>query len=201
MAGWRCFMVEPSDFCRRALRRYWRRPADAPPGGHSHDASVVIDPKFYEPGDSRGRGTMGEDYEGDPRWPSSCDCGYEFSDADYRQENVERLYSGAPDGELYVLSEMPPGAIWRVTWMEDFFPNHYAAPDGKVWALMMPSGSEWLIYGPAAGGGKWTVAGELPKINVSPSIHQIGLYHGFVRDGIVTPDCEGRTFPRWPQTA
>lgn len=200
MAGWRCFMAEPSEFCRRALRRYWRKPDAAPPG-HFHDATVVIDEQFHAPGAFRGRGTLGDGYEGDPRWPKACSCGYAFLDADHRQMNEERLYRGAPDGKLYVMRDLPPGAIWRATWMEDISPNPYAGPDGRVWAMMMPSGDEWLIYGPATGGGKWTVTGELPKITVHPSIHQIGSYHGFVRDGIVTPDCEGRVFGRWPQTA
>lgn len=40
----------------------------------------------------------------------------------------------------------------------------------------------------------WTVTGELPNITVHPSINCVGIYHGWIRDGILTDDCEGRKF-------
>lgn len=201
---WRCFMVEPSEFCRRTLRRFGGNGKSCPttfPGSMTyHNAEVVIDETFESPGES-GRALLKGDYEGDIRWPKYCACGYAFHPEDNWQVNECRLYRGAPAGKLYALREHPPGAIWRATWMEEIQNNPYAAPDGKVWALMMPSGMEWLIYGPEAGGGKWTVTGTLPKITVSPSINQVGVYHGFVKEGIVSEDCEGKKFPKWPSTA
>lgn len=193
-------MVEPSEFGRRSLRRY---AASGPPckGQMSyHNAEVVIDQQFQMP-EGPGHGFLKGEYEGDPRWPKICSCGYEFHPEDHWQVNEDRLYKGAPNGTLYRLRELPPGAIWRATWMEDIKDNPYAAPDGKVWALMMPSGTEWLIYGPASGGGKWVIQGDLPKITVSPSIHQIGSFHGFVHNGVITDDCEGKKFLKWPSTA
>jgi hypothetical protein len=41
----------------------------------------------------------------------------------------------------------------------------------------------------------WTVTGEPPKITVSPSINMVGLYHGWLRDGVLSDDVEGRTYP------
>jgi len=202
--AWRCFMVEESAFGQRSLRRFGANPASCPklvPGTLSyHNAEVVIDPRFDMP-PGPGQGYTKGAYERDERWPKACACGYAFQPEDNWQVNECRLYSGSPDGKLYRLRELPPGAIWRATWMEEIHNNPYAAPDGKVWALMMPSGMEWLVYGPASGGGKWSVQGELPKITASPSIHQVGSYHGYVRDGVVTDDCEGKTFPKWPPTA
>lgn len=198
---WRCFMVEPSEFGQRSLRRYGGNPKTCSktfPGSMScHNSERVIDDKFAMP-EGPGRSTLKEGYEGDSRWPKQCSCGYSFHPEDHWQVNEQRLYRGSPDGKLYVLRDLPPGAIWRATWLEDVVGNPYASPDGKVWALMMPSGSEWIVYGPAAGGGKWTVQGELPRITVSPSIHQVGYYHGFVRDGVISDDCEGKRFPKWP---
>lgn len=205
MAGWKTFMVEPSEYCQRSLRRHWK---DVSPrldvslriSNHYHDASVIVDESFESPGDS-GRGLLRDGFETHPLWPKACSCGYQFIEDDYWQVNEERLYRGIPTGKLHTLRTLPPGAIWRAKWLEDISPNPYAGPDSKVWALMMPSGSEWLIYGPASGGGKWTVEGALPNITVAPSIHQVGSYHGFVKAGVITPDCEGRIFKNHPYTA
>ncbi len=40
----------------------------------------------------------------------------------------------------------------------------------------------------------WTVSGELPNITVNPSINCIGIYHGWIRNGEISDDCEGRKF-------
>lgn len=194
---WRCFMTEPSEFCRRSLRRY-----ASGTSSHYHDVEDVIEGQFLEP-NGMGSGMGREGYEGHPGWPKACACGYAFREEDNWQVNETRLYRGAPDGKLYPHARAPAGAIWRATWMEDISPNPYAGPDGKVWALMMPSGYEWLIYGPSSNGGKWSVTGELPAITVSPSIAQQGgsAYHGFVKNGVITDDCDGRKFDKFPSTA
>lgn len=43
--------------------------------------------------------------------------------------------------------------------------------------------------------GGWSVNGEPPHITVSPSINIQRSYHGWIRDGIISDDCEGRVFP------
>jgi len=43
--------------------------------------------------------------------------------------------------------------------------------------------------------GGWTVTGTAPLITVSPSINVVGVYHGFIQNGVLTDDCEGRTYP------
>ncbi len=40
----------------------------------------------------------------------------------------------------------------------------------------------------------WTVTGEAPAITVAPSIDGIGVYHGFLRNGVISDDLEGRKF-------
>ena len=42
--------------------------------------------------------------------------------------------------------------------------------------------------------GGWQVSGEPPLITVSPSINIVGSYHGFVQNGVISEDCEGRTY-------
>lgn len=40
----------------------------------------------------------------------------------------------------------------------------------------------------------WAVRGEPPLITVSPSIHLVGSYHGFINSGVISDDCDGRRF-------
>lgn len=42
--------------------------------------------------------------------------------------------------------------------------------------------------------GGWVVKGIPPKITVTPSINAVGRYHGFITNGIISDDCEGRKF-------
>jgi hypothetical protein len=40
----------------------------------------------------------------------------------------------------------------------------------------------------------WKVTGEPPNITVSPSINIIGIYHGWLQNGVINDDVEGRIF-------
>lgn len=40
----------------------------------------------------------------------------------------------------------------------------------------------------------WAVTGEPPRITLSPSVDLPGLYHGWIRDGVISDDVEGRRF-------
>lgn len=40
----------------------------------------------------------------------------------------------------------------------------------------------------------WKVTGTVPQITATPSINFPGRYHGFVQNGVLTDDCEGRKF-------
>lgn len=44
--------------------------------------------------------------------------------------------------------------------------------------------------------GGWEVTGEAPNITVSPSINMYHSYHGFLQNGVIGDDVEGRTFER-----
>jgi hypothetical protein len=41
----------------------------------------------------------------------------------------------------------------------------------------------------------WTVTGEPPRITVQPSINAVGDYHGWLIDGVLRDDVEGRRYP------
>lgn len=53
--------------------------------------------------------------------------------------------------------------------------------DGKCW-------KDGVKYG------GWQVSGEAPNITVQPSININGFYHGFLQNGIISDDVEGRKF-------
>ncbi len=42
--------------------------------------------------------------------------------------------------------------------------------------------------------GGWTVTGVEPNITVHPSINLGGVYHGFLQNGAITKECEGRQY-------
>jgi hypothetical protein len=42
--------------------------------------------------------------------------------------------------------------------------------------------------------GGWSVTGEAPVITMSPSINIVGSYHGFLQNGVISEDCEGRRY-------
>jgi hypothetical protein len=42
--------------------------------------------------------------------------------------------------------------------------------------------------------GGWQVTGEPPLITVNPSINLVGGYHGWIQNGIISDDCEGRRY-------
>lgn len=42
--------------------------------------------------------------------------------------------------------------------------------------------------------GGWTVSGAPPNITVQPSINIGGTYHGWLQNGVLSDDCEGRKY-------
>lgn len=195
--GWKLYIAESTIFARRSLRRYSGNEC-AVAGGRIHDAEVVIDEKFVAGSDDEA--TVADDkkgYAGDPRWQDACVCGYRFHPEDHWQVNVNRLYSGAPGENLHVLRELPPGGCWDAHWMDH---PQYKGPDGKAWACMMPCMIEWMVYGPSSGGKPWDVQGTIPKITVSPSISISGLYHGWIKNGEISEDADGRPFAHLKRT-
>lgn len=42
--------------------------------------------------------------------------------------------------------------------------------------------------------GGWSVTGDAPNITMYPSINLSGIYHGFLQNGVLSDDCEGRKY-------
>ncbi len=107
---------------------------------------------------------------------------------------------------------VPVGAMWPDPSLNEREFGGYAGYIGdnylRDWAgkraplyVKLPDGSEFCVdvrsspeIGKPSGSG-WKVTGNPPAITVSPSINIIPRYHGWLQNGVITDDCEGRTFP------
>ena len=65
--------------------------------------------------------------------------------------------------------------------------------------VRLPDGTDFCVDQPYSSAREkregWQVTGEPPKLTLLPSINCAGSYHGWIRDGVITDDCEGRRFP------
>lgn len=105
----------------------------------------------------------------------------------------EEFLFDVPGEGMRTFSMLQPGAMW--------FDNG----DKDDLVVKLPSGSEWyidrgrLINEQTDRIGKprlpqWTRTGEPPNVTASPSINHVGQYHGWLQNGVLSDDCEGRVF-------
>lgn len=188
-----CFWVEPNGRSIRTLRRYSRgRGGNRCPymaGEYSyHTRSVEIgefDATWTKEPHGKYVGLVrAEEYEGDPRWPTRCECGYEFKPDDEWQAGQEPIYE-SEDGRRAWTSpahrrQPTPGAMFDTFWRPEL-----RKTDGLAISVVCPNGQVWCIDDKATSGGFWTREGTPPKLTVSPSI-VAGDYHGFLRNGVLT---------------
>lgn len=103
--------------------------------------------------------------------------------------------------------EMQAGQCWFAPWL--LRDEHKDCLSPKYWAqwaairpplyVTLPNLDVFCVDSYAREGGKklgsgWDVSGTAPILTISPSINIVGYYHGWIRDGIITDDCEGRQF-------
>lgn len=138
----------------------------------------------------------------DPRWPKRCAyCPYEFTETDHWQTNADELYMGAPDGILRTLRDLPIGALYDATWMNDL--RRYTGADGISLHCVTPGGV-WCIDSIASNCTArddedhkcWCRHGDprTEPVTVDKSCKtcaagggsiQAGAYHGFLRGGVL----------------
>jgi hypothetical protein len=58
--------------------------------------------------------------------------------------------------------------------------------DGACWGMGADNKLEYH--------GGWQVSGDAPNITMTPSINIVGSYHGYLQNGVITDDCEGRKY-------
>lgn len=104
---------------------------------------------------------------------------------------------GARPGDMWFAHEMVEGEHAA------FYKDHYLSAEylrdciGKrpPIIVILPDGSQFCVDSCAKGSTNgWTVTGREPNITVSPSINAVGRYHGFLSNGVLSDDVEGRQF-------
>lgn len=202
MTAIKCFLIIPSEFSQRYLRRYASGSDCSATEVGCHNASVpigkfpVISGGLASDGVNHYEGSPSpSDYVEDPRWPTECPCGYIFTADDGWQVNCDRLYV-SDTGEEYTLRNPPPGAMWDAWWMS------WKGPDGKSLMVVTPDGWTWNIDGPASNCTKpddkehrcWVRHGEVPNIHVDKNgltckagagSIQTPKWHGFLTNGVL----------------
>lgn len=184
----KCFLVKETNRYQYRLRRYCSITdgIEKCPKGSYHDASVVIG--IVERSDHPVIESVELDDLGDEPWPTHCDsCGMEFGFS-HCQRWYDQMFC-AEDGREWPIRELPPGAIFHASWRDDVD----KPKDGKAWAVILPDRQTWYIDSEPNNGGRWIRSGEPPLLTVSPSILTPG-YHGFLKNGILTDDLDGRKF-------
>jgi hypothetical protein len=174
-----CFFLTPSNFAEESFRRYTLSDnLHCPVTRSEHDAESKLGIKEYS-SEGGGRSTNIVD-KSDSRWPTTCRCGYVFKPEDSWLHNLIRLYDGAPLGERVTLNKAPVGSMYYADWYD------WKGPDGHCLVVVTPGGP-WIVDGPSTGrngeGPGWTRTGEIPQVTATPSIHQPGVYHGWLREG------------------
>lgn len=103
--------------------------------------------------------------------------------------------------ELGTMGDIPPGAMWRATWLEDLGSGWWKGPDGQVWIVKTPGG-DWNIDSRASNCTMkddnahrcWVRHGTPPELtvdkngltcNAGAGSIQAGNWHGFLRNGFL----------------
>jgi len=80
-------------------------------------------------------------------------------------------------------------------------PRYLAMPEPRrlPYVVCLPGGVDFCVDfrawrdGVSYGDG-WTLTGPLERLTLSPSVNIGGAYHGWIRDGVISDDVEGRRF-------
>lgn len=93
------------------------------------------------------------------------------------------------DGREVKFEDLKPGACWH----SSLQPQYSGSVPGPC--IVLPGKVIWRMAEPPTDGGlPWKLTGDLPFITAEPSINYTGRYHGWVTNGVVSDDCEGRLF-------
>ena len=196
----RCFLLEPTEIYVRKLRCWGGNAGSCALHGF-HRVEVELERGAAIPteeGQIVGNVWAGMPGDDDPRWPQACSCGWPFG-PEHRYRDQHMLYRRSDTGELLELNDAPPGAMWRATWMEEW----YRGDDGRCYIVRCPGGGDWMIDGPASNCGIpddrhqerhhcWIRHGEAPNFTVDKNGKtcsagggsiQTHNWHGFLRNG------------------
>lgn len=191
---WKAFWIEPVDQERVWLRRYAGDTKCSTRTG-CHDAMVflkdrsTINLKSLDHPDDPDRPPKDS-----PLWPQQCACGYVFTESDHRQVFDWQLYRGAPDGKLYTLRDVPPGAMWNAEWLSKF--EWATGADGISLHVKLPNDHDWNVDQEASNCTRtqWTpVPGEPNTRHWGGRTHYCWVRKGDPKTGDVHVDKAGNT--------
>ena len=194
------FWIEPTDLERCWLRRY-RSSGEGSPGCPIHTYHNVKVFLKDRPVTDFSIGAS-EDYDrpsnDSVQWPKLCDCGYAFQDKDPKQLFHLTLYKGAPDGKLYTLQDVQPGAMWHADWLAGKCGGAFDGPDGLSLHVKLPNGHEWCVDQEASNCTRtqWKQFTDTEGRQVrrwEGSTHYCWIRHGDPRTGNVHVDKNGDT--------
>lgn len=112
----------------------------------------------------------------------------------------QELFYTLPDGREVSFKDLSVGAMFHTSDMppyDDGSAYHAARPSIIV---LLPGRVLWHMNDKGSEGCLWQIDGEIPNVTASPSINYVGIYHGWVQNGVVSDDVEGRKFDEmgWP---
>jgi len=206
--GIKCFFLEPTDRTRLYLRRYHSSADQAArcPGPMSyHDAMVEIGDAREVHDPEKGHWVCSAKslaaYKDDPRWPTHCECGYQFLGSDEWQIFTSHIYRRTDTGEEMTLRDAPEGAMWDATWFHGI--PGWCGDDGRALICRVPKKHDWHIDGPCSNCTRpnephkcWVRHGEPPNITVDKNGNTCAAgagsiltseWHGFLRGGELVP--------------
>jgi hypothetical protein len=93
------------------------------------------------------------------------------------------------DGKKPEVGDMWPCDYWPARWLSTYYDTHWK---GKRLPMMvqLPSGPFCIDMSVMKDGHP-----DPPNVTLSPSVNIVGSYHGWIQNGIISEDCEGRKFP------
>jgi hypothetical protein len=107
---------------------------------------------------------------------------------------IQRLYYTLPDGREVEFKDLPVGAMWHTDMVPPLSDGYKLYENDPSLCVLLPGKSIWHMHHKGTDGCLWNISGSPPRVTASPSINLVGIYHGWVRDGVVTDDCDGRRF-------
>jgi len=117
-------------------------------------------------------------------------------------EGKEYSFKQLPIGTMFYLPKDADMKEWpwylaKQNRISDYYFQHNSHRQPLF--VVLPGHTLFVVDGKCYSGeemyGGWTVTGEAPNITVNPSIDITGFYHGFLANGVISDDVEGRKFP------
>lgn len=119
-------------------------------------------------------------------------------------------YDDLPIGTMFYSPEKPviegedpdyDGRGWPWWWAQDHYLSDFYKQNNssrRPLFVILPSRILFVVDGKCWKDGVhysgWSVSGVAPNITMAPSINIVGSYHGFLQNGVISDDCEGRKF-------